>query len=275
MSRLLCAGVIRLKKSRLLWLFCGLMSALGLLSPIQLYLQAQKYDFTASIDQPFFSHIMYMGVISAVFISLFIGAEYSNGTVRNKLIVGHSRTDIYFSNLILCIAACFFISASYMIPNACAGLLLLGPFALPPKSVAILIFCLLCISFTITTLFTMAAMLLHTKAGIAVTTILAAFLLLFAASYLAASLQQPKELEDYIITADGEFELGEPVPNRHYVSGTKRQIYRFLLEFLPQGQCILLISGELPVGRALIYDAILAVFTTGAGLLGFRKKDMN
>ena len=109
MSRLLCAGVIRLKKSRLLWLFCGLMSALGLLSPIQLYLQAQKYDFTASIDQPFFSHIMYMGVISAVFISLFIGAEYSNGTVRNKLIVGHSRTDIYFSNLILCIAACFFI----------------------------------------------------------------------------------------------------------------------------------------------------------------------
>ncbi len=274
MSRLLSAGLIRLKKSKLFWLFCGLMFALGLFFPASLYLQAQKYNLATTIDQTFFSHVMYMGVISAVFVSLFIGTEYSDGAIRNKLMLGHSRISIYFSNLILCMTATLFISVSYMIPNAAAGILLLGSFALDPKTVIILVFCLLCISFTITALFTMAAMLIHNKASIAVATILAAFLLLFAASYLAASLSQPKELPNYMLTADGEVKQGEPVPNRRYLSGTKRQAYQFLLEFLPQGQSLLLTSGELPVKNALVYDGIIAVFATGLGVLGFRKKDI-
>ena len=97
MSRLLSAGLIRLKKSKLFWLFCGLMFALGLFFPASLYLQAQKYNLATTIDQTFFSHVMYMGVISAVFVSLFIGTEYSDGAIRNKLMIGHSRISIYFA----------------------------------------------------------------------------------------------------------------------------------------------------------------------------------
>ena len=54
-----------------------------------------------------------MGLVAAVFISLFVGSEYSDGTIRNKLVVGHSRMRIYLANLIVCSIACVLISLAY------------------------------------------------------------------------------------------------------------------------------------------------------------------
>ncbi len=41
----------------------------------------------------------------AIFISMFIGREFDNNTIRNKVIVGSSRLLIYLSNLIVCFVA--------------------------------------------------------------------------------------------------------------------------------------------------------------------------
>ena len=39
-------------------------------------------------------------LILAAGISLIVGAEYSDGTIRNKLIIGKTKAQIYFANLI-------------------------------------------------------------------------------------------------------------------------------------------------------------------------------
>lgn len=41
-----------------------------------------------------------MGLILPIFITIFIAMDISNGTLRNKIIAGRSRTSIYFSHLI-------------------------------------------------------------------------------------------------------------------------------------------------------------------------------
>lgn len=41
-----------------------------------------------------------VGLVVPVFASIFVALDVSNGTLRNKVIAGHSRTSIYFSHLI-------------------------------------------------------------------------------------------------------------------------------------------------------------------------------
>ena len=50
-----------------------------------------------------------MILVIAVFVSLFFGTEYSDGTLRNKLIGGYTRGQIYVSQFIVNAAAFIFL----------------------------------------------------------------------------------------------------------------------------------------------------------------------
>ena len=71
-----------------------------------------------------FGQTVAVSIISAIFIGLFIGTEYSNGTMRNKLVIGHSRGAIYFSNLAVCIAAALLIHIVYVATTLVVGLII-------------------------------------------------------------------------------------------------------------------------------------------------------
>lgn len=274
MNNLLSAGFARLKKSKIFWILVIFMFAMGLYMPVSRYFDMKKYGYAVSLDNVFFLHVMFMGVITAVFISLFLGTEYSDGAIRNKLVVGHSRIAIYFSSLIVCVAASAFLSLAFMAACACTGLPLLGFFKMDIQMAAALILCDLAISATYSALFTFAAMLVHNKAILSTVTILAAFLLLFAAAYLYSALSQPEMRTDYVIGESGAVENGGLVPNESYVSGTKRDVYEFLMEFLPSGQDVILCVGDAPIQRLLAYDCLIILVSSGAGLFGFLKKDI-
>lgn len=52
-----------------------------------------------------FFHVIIVSICTAVFVALFIGTEYSNATVFNKIIFGHSRTAVYLTYLLTCLSA--------------------------------------------------------------------------------------------------------------------------------------------------------------------------
>ena len=49
----------------------------------------------------FFGYSPLMGPFIAVFAAYLWGTDYEYGTLRNKLICGHTREEVYFSNLLL------------------------------------------------------------------------------------------------------------------------------------------------------------------------------
>ena len=49
--------------------------------------------------KPMFTIIL--SSIPSFFISFFMGSDYEEGTIRNKIIIGKKRRDIYLSNLLI------------------------------------------------------------------------------------------------------------------------------------------------------------------------------
>ena len=112
MGDLLASGFHKLLKSQVFQgslIFC-------LEFPVFEYFIMRYMENINSMDYFLNLDFVLFGIISAVFISIFIGTEYSDGTIRNKLIAGHSRTAIYISNLLICIVAEFFMQMAYLLP---------------------------------------------------------------------------------------------------------------------------------------------------------------
>ena len=68
----------------------------------------------------------------------------------------------------------------------------------------------------------------------------------------------------------------QEAPYPFYLEGTKREIFQLLCDVTPGGQimqCVVWDAPNLPL--LPVYSAALTVVTTGAGLWGFRRKDLN
>ncbi len=249
-----------------------------------MFMSAMNYiTTTASGDKPvidnlFFSFSIFSGILNAVFISLFIGTEYSDGTIRNKISVGHMRRDIYLSSFVVCAIAGIVICLLYLSAALAVGIPLMGFFEAAPELVFATALCMLVASVAFSSVFLLIAMLCQNRAVTAVVNILLVFTLLFAAIYIRARLNEPETItQQTIATSDDGITnvTEESLANPNYLEGTKRDVYEFLNDFLPTGQCVQFTNmeaGRLPLLAA--YSAGISVGFAGIGMYAFRKKDI-
>ncbi len=278
MSRLLCADFAKLKKNRFFWLCIIGMVGFGLFMKIMEYITMQQYsDEAPPLDSMLSVYSMVIGFLTAAFVSLFVGTEYSDGTIRNKIIIGHSRAAIYFSNLITCSAAGFFMCLAYLLPALAAGIPLCGIKTADFRYLAGMILCSFIMTLAFTSLCTLVGMLCQNKAMTAVITILSVCLLFAASVYISAKLNEPETYPEISAFADdGSVIDARDVPNPGYVRGTQRQIYEFLDEFLPTGQSVILTRGDKDASFLLMsaYSAGITAVAAGMGIFIFRKRDI-
>lgn len=278
MSRLLCADFAKLKKNRFFWLCIIGMIGFGLFMKIMEYITMQQYaDEAPPLDSMLSVYSMVIGFLTAAFVSLFVGTEYSDGTIRNKIIIGHSRAAIYFSNLITCSAAGFFMCLAYLLPALAAGIPLCGIKTADFRYLAGMILCSFIMTLAFTSLCTLVGMLCQNKAMTAVITILSVCLLFAASVYISAKLNEPETYPEISAFADdGSVIDARDVPNPGYVRGTQRQIYEFLDEFLPTGQSVILTRGDKDASFLLMsaYSAGITAVAAGMGIFIFRKRDI-
>ena len=278
MSRLLCADFAKLKKNRFFWLCIIGMVGFGLFMKIMEYITMQQYaDEAPPLDSMLSVYSMVIGFLTAAFVSLFVGTEYSDGTIRNKIIIGHSRAAIYFSNLITCSAAGFFMCLAYLLPALAAGIPLCGIKTADFRYLAGMVLCSFIMTLAFTSLCTLVGMLCQNKAMTAVITILSVCLLFVASVYISAKLNEPETYPEISAFADdGSVIDDRDVPNPGYVRGTQRQIYEFLDEFLPTGQSVILTRGDKGASFLLMsaYSAGITAVAAGMGIFIFRKRDI-
>lgn len=277
MSKLLYANFVRLKHDVCFWVILLVMAAIGVIQPVSSYHSMQRYtDYVIPLENSFTNYIPLIVIFGAAFCSLFIGTEYSDGTIRNKVIIGHRRADIYLSNLIVCFVAECVMCLVFFAANLCVGIPLLGFFQCGLGMILGYTGCAFVLCAAVTALYTLAAMLSQNKAVAAVVCTLGIVFMIFGGAYLNARISEPEIYDAYTyIDAAGNIEESEAWINPNYISGTKRVVYEFLNEFLPGNQTVLLWQGvAVHLWQMALYSGIITVAVTGVGIFFFCEEDI-
>lgn len=266
MSRLLSAGFARVMKSRIFHIALFFMIGLVIFEvALSIYDSRSRTDVViAPIDVYLHEDMLFLGFVAAIFIGLFLGREYSDGTIRNKLIIGHSRLAVYVSNLIVCISAGMILHLVYLVILFGASLIffreyftnflpgLMGFLVLQGVELLILA--------AYSSIFCLISMSIPSKANGAVTAIITALILLFGGIYVYEKMYAYTYYEEMAST----------------LMGSRLRLYQFLDEFLPSCQVFHLPEWGLSKHAVhyLLYDGWIVIVTTVCGIWLFHKKDL-
>lgn len=276
MRKLLAADFHALFKSKVFW---TMLAATALISAYVVSAnynaEVQASDNPIYLNDVFFTVYQFIGVILAATTSLIIGVEYSDGTIRNKLVVGHRRSEVYLAALVTNLTATLLFAMAHGIVTFALGSLLLGPSQMPTEQFFALVGLAALDTLALDALFTGLAMNCENRAVSGVASLLLALTLIVAASTIGNKLREPEmSYEDVVITESG-IQYGNLVPNPAYVDASQRPVYEFVYDLLPTGQLIQISSEDLT--RADRWPAFSASFLTlaaGGGYLAFRRKNL-
>jgi len=279
MLKLVHADFSRLTKYKLFWLGLVVMAGIPLFAVGSRYYDRFLTADTVweSADGIWFVGGLFLAVILAVLVSLFIGTEYSDGTIRNMLIIGHTRSEIYLSKQITCIAVSLLYHLVFIAVLFGSGSLLLKSWDTPLRTLASLTLLSLTSVIALSAFFNMLAMLIPSRSAGAVLALLTAIAMLAAAMTAFSMLSAPEFIDNaYRMNDVGEIVKSDPIPNPMFLSGLRREVYRQILYVLPTGQ--MLLFGTLSFTAAIsilpLYAVAVSAVCIVVGLMVFRRKDI-
>lgn len=241
MRKLLSADLRRLWMDKTFWMTVILMACVEGLLCLLLSKQGPM-----PMDMILFLSLQGIGVFASVFFSLFLGTEYSDGTIRNKLIVGHKRSSIYLASFTTGIIAVTIIYFAGVLTGSVIGILSFAPpnHSIGQIALAGLVGWLACVSYIV--IFSFIGMLSSSKARTSILCILTSFVLMLFGLLLFALLQ-----------------------------GTPSATLQFLFDFSPFGQTAQTIPVDIASPwRLAAYALVLSSVLTGLGMYAFGRKDL-
>ena len=182
MRKLLSANFARLWLSKIFWiaeLGTGLWSMF--LFAMFLYNTREMGEnwMQSNAHIYFFYVLLYIGAVMAGFISSFLGTEYSDGAIRNKLAVGHARWEVYLANLlVVCFAGILLYCTHFLASIVCIPFVGVGLYSYLTQPLLRFFFGIVII-LCYAALFTMIAMLDSAKTRCAVVSLILALALIF------------------------------------------------------------------------------------------------
>lgn len=212
-----------------------------------------------------------------VFVNVwFLGTEFDENTIRNKLIVGHTRTAIFLSEGLVCLTASLLLLAVTLTVSGICGVVFFKVFLCTPAGILFLLLC--CVLFTaVLTAFAVGiGMNIHSKAASLAISLGLFFLLFFLASGCGNALAEPPTTYSNItISVENGVQLGEEIDNPAYIEGYKRTVCELLYDALPTGQSFQLSSLELErTSRFAPFSLILLALFTAIGMPLFCRRDL-
>lgn len=275
--KLLSAEIQHIFKSKLFWLeilfFAGFSAFIVMVnySP-----SVQSSDNPIYLDDVFFTFYQLMALAFAICISMTVGTEYSDGVIRNKLIVGHTRRNIFFSILLLHMGVSLMMIVLHGIVSYGLGYLLFGGFRMEFSQLVYIVLCSALANLVFVALFVGISMNGSNKAVTVVVTMVLHIAILYLTGFIGARLSAGEMTYDGIqILADGTMQLGELIKNPNYVSGWSRTVCEWIYDIIPTGQILQMQSDQfVPCLYFPVLSTALLVLNTAVGYLLFSRKDI-
>lgn len=285
MNKLLSAGFLRLWRNRAFHVCLLVMIGLPIYIVINQNNLAKSMRVTLSIESSFFAYTVIIAVVLAAFISLFFGVEYSDGTIRNKIMIGHSRVSIYLTNFILAVAAGLIMIFAYILTMLLVGVPLLDFFKAPFKVLLGFFIASILVLAAFVAIYMFITMLISNKAITVALSLLTCFVLYAITMTISQRLSEPEFYDGYsydIPNANGSITIigdnfeKKKIENPAYLRGEKRERYQFAFDFLPLGQGFQITSmiEDANLLRMQICSIGITIVMTGAGVAIFRKKNI-
>ena len=274
MRKLLAASFSRLWKEKIFWFVFLIMSIGSVCFNWIGYNEINNPQIY--VEDMIFCMLPMSGFVFALFISMRLGTEFEEHTIRNKLVVGYNRTQIYFAEYITCMVASIILLGIMLLFATVFGLLLSLEFQSGWMEIVFLLFCCVLIASVFSAMFVGISMNVGAKATSLVVSIVFLFAILLLASFCINALaEEPTTYSNITITVEDGVQFGELIENPAYVDGTQRSVYKLIADILPTGQAIQLNNLELERAvRWPVFSLIILVIATVAGYIPFRKRDI-
>ena len=288
MRNLISANFNRLFKSHLFWILAAatlIYSAWATYDGAKKLVADAEHYFSAVSERFCFDHGPVVLMILPVFISLYIGTEFSDGTMRNKITVGNRRGKIYLADFLAAAGGSLVICAAWHI-GALSALPVLGVWEIGIAGwlLSVIKSMLFCAAFS--AVLCLVSHIVTNKAAVAIIEIMLALAMILAGSLLYNLLMEPETVSsgvEIIADDDGNTVMKpiSPHPNADYIAEPGRTACKRVLNALPSGQAILLANiADSDVEQldmqaySFCASACIIAACTALGAAAFGRKDL-
>ena len=257
MRKLLSADIPRLFGSKWFWL-C-MIGMLGM-SVAFIIMQKSLMSHTVALSRVIFLPMSFFGLASAALVSLFVGEDLSDGFIRNKIVAGCLRQDIFVSHLIVSWLACILIYLTSVFFTAALGCFLFeSDINYPFFSKYLLLGIGMCLAYGC--IYCSITLLCSNKTTAVIICMGLAFFMLFAC------------LHTNQVMVQAEYKDG--IMNPAYVDGPAKMIYAILHDLNPTGQAAQLSAMKAFAPRRWLFCDFLWILAASIGGFIFQHKDIN
>lgn len=261
MINLLSAGFTRLFRSIGFRIGTVVMMLLPVMSVLLNY--ADKTNPREPLDGVYNAGVAIVWLIIASFVSAFVGQDYEEKTMNNRIIAGHSRIMIYLSDLIVTLTGAVIMQAAAIIAGSAVAIPLFGMYTEPAGTVIVTQLLIICGMAVYTSLVLFISTVVTTKTYAQGISMFIALALFIAGNSVFDNVQKLRTKA-----------VQENVAVTEYIPENSAKDIMYYA--LPTSQADIVIRGGFPekAGKMIGIDLAAAAFFTAAGMFVFRKKDI-
>lgn len=287
MYKLLNASFSRLRKNKI---FLGLVILTIIIAAFMLvseYLNNIKYSSVFGIssnttDILLMKFINIIGFFIAIFTSLFVGAEYSDGTIRNKIVAGHSRKNIYLSNLIVSILVGIFLELIYLIIVSIVSIPIFGLVQMSFLQLAVILLDIIMIIIVYSSIFNFIALICSNITISTVTSLLLILIMFVTDMFLSPTANSTEYIQKNIVMDEQGNVTYEVVKNEDYPGKLVQTICKTISNFNPVSQAIEISGNKINMNEEdfnnmkvyPLYSLGLIIIITAIGIYLFNIKEL-
>ena len=287
MYKLLNASFSRLRKNKI---FLGLVILTIIIAAFMLiseYLDKLKYSSVFGIssnttDILLTNFINIIGFFIAIFTSLFVGAEYSDGTIRNKIVAGHSRKNIYLSNLIVSIVVGLILEFIYLIIISIVAIPLLGSIQMTFSQFAFILLDMIMIIIVYSSIFNFIALICSNITISTVTSLLLILIMFVTDMFLSPTANSTEYIQKNIVMDEQGNVTYEVVKNEDYPGKIIQTTCKTIINFNPVSQAIEISGNKINMNEEdfnnmkvyPLYSLGLIIIITAIGIYLFNIKEL-